>query len=77
LLLTLGGSAYTALGGLGGSVMVPEGNSFEIGQGLKRGAPFSRQPGRGGVENKHSTDAESPPPPLRVYTRSGMLRSRF
>jgi cytochrome c biogenesis protein len=48
LLLTLGGSAYTALGGLGGSVMVPEGNTFEISQGLKRGAPFSRQPGRGG-----------------------------
>ena len=44
LLLTLGGAAYSGLGGLGGSVMVPEGTSFEIGQGLRRGAPFAPTP---------------------------------
>ena len=44
LLLTLGGAAYSGLGGLGGSVMVPEGSSFEIGQGLRRGAPFAPTP---------------------------------
>ena len=44
LLLTLGGAAYSGLGGLGGSVMVPEGTSFEIGQGLRRGAPFAPAP---------------------------------
>jgi len=44
LLLTLGGSAYSALGGLGGSVMAPEGTSFEIGAGLRRGQPFAPIP---------------------------------
>ena len=38
LLLTLGGAAYSGLGGLGGSVMVPEGTEFQIGAGLRRGA---------------------------------------
>ena len=44
LLLTLGGAAYSGLGGLGGSVMVPEGTSFDIGAGLRRGAPFAPIP---------------------------------
>jgi cytochrome c biogenesis protein len=44
LLLTLGGAAYSGLGGLGGSVMVPEGTSFEIGQGLRRGNAFAPRP---------------------------------
>ena len=44
LLLTLGGAAYSGLGGLGGSVMVPEGTSFEIGAGLRRGQPFAPVP---------------------------------
>ena len=37
LLLTLGGAAYSGLGGLGGSIMAPEGTSFVIGDGLRRG----------------------------------------
>ena len=44
LLLTLGGAAYSGLGGLGGSVMVPEGTEFQIGAGLRRGAPFAPTP---------------------------------
>ena len=44
LLLTLGGSAFSGLGGLGGSVMVPEGASFQIAQGLTRGAMFAPTP---------------------------------
>jgi cytochrome c biogenesis protein len=44
LLLTLGGAAYSGLGGRGGSVMVPEGASFEIAQGLGRGARFAPVP---------------------------------
>ena len=44
LLLTLGGSAFSGLGGLGGSVMIPEGASFQIAQGLTRGAMFAPTP---------------------------------
>ena len=45
MLLTLGGSAYSGLGGLGGSVMIPEGTSFEISQGLRRAyTPFAPMP---------------------------------
>jgi cytochrome c biogenesis protein len=44
LLLTLGGAAYSGLGGLGGSVMVPEGTEFRIGTGLRRSAPFAPTP---------------------------------
>lgn len=44
LLLTLGGAAYSGLGGLGGSVMAPEGTEFQIGAGLRRGAPFAPVP---------------------------------
>ena len=45
LLFTLGGSAYSGLGGLSGSVMVPDGTSFEIGSGLNRGSLLSSMPG--------------------------------
>jgi len=45
LLFTLGGSAYSGLGGLSGSVMVPDGSSFEIESGLTRRSLFSSMPG--------------------------------
>ena len=44
LLLTLGGCAYSGLGGLGGSVMAPKDTSFTISDGLTRGSPLSRVP---------------------------------
>ena len=44
LLLTLGGCAYSALGGLGGSIMAPEDTSFTIADGLTRGSPLSKVP---------------------------------
>ena len=45
LLFTLGGAAYSGLGGLSGSVMVPDGSSFEIASGLTRGSLLSSMPG--------------------------------
>ena len=45
LLFTLGGAAYSGLGGLSGSMMVPDGSSFEIGSGLTRGSLLSSMPG--------------------------------
>lgn len=44
LLFTLAGSAYSGLGGMSGSMMVPDGSSFEIGTGLTRGSLFSSMP---------------------------------
>jgi hypothetical protein len=37
--------------------------------------PEPRAPGRGGIENKHSTNVESPPPPPRVCMSGGLLRT--
>ena len=44
LLLTLGGCAYSGLGGLGGSIMAPKDTSFTISDGLTRGSPLSKVP---------------------------------
>ena len=44
LLFTLGGAAYSGLGGLSGSVMVPDGSSFDIASGLSRGSLLSSMP---------------------------------
>ena len=44
LLFTLGGAAYSGLGGLSGSIMVPDGSSFEISSGLTRGSLLSSMP---------------------------------